>query len=166
MGRGLSKKQRFRGGARAGNVAVAAAEGPPRGDDVAATAPPPEARERGRMQVVLDAADEGIREAAAAAARGGLAPGEHVVVVVDGTSPLAPPAVRKDGARGYGVRLARRGLLADALREALPEAAAQLDAPLACGHLACLASTADGALLLCTACDLGAGPGDAAGLPS
>jgi len=68
-----------------------------------------------------------------------------VVLVMDGTSPLAglaPPTLASQGARGYVARLLARDKLADLVERFAPSVAAAMREPMACGHLGFLASTA------------------------
>jgi hypothetical protein len=87
--------------------------------------------------------------------------GEVIILVMDGTSPLAtmaPPELRAQGARGYVARLMRRTELVAALERFAPQVAAAAREPLPCGHVGFLASTARTGLLRCVTCDRGLRP--------
>lgn len=84
-----------------------------------------------------------------------------IVLVLDGTSPLAilaPAPVRAGGAGKLLAKLMDRESLIRGLKDIYPILAEALKHPSACGHLEYLATTEKGGVLLCTSCDLGLKP--------
>jgi hypothetical protein len=86
---------------------------------------------------------------------------ELVMLVIDGTSPLAvgaPPELKQAGHNGYAARLVNRSAVFTWLAEHAPSIAKQLAEPLPCGHLAFLASTKDAGAVECVTCERGLTP--------
>ena len=85
------------------------------------------------------------------------------LVVMNGTSPLAslaPPELRKGGARMYVARLMMREPIRRAFALHSADVAGRLGLPPSCDprHLQALVSTAAGGSLVCCVCDLGMDP--------
>ncbi len=83
-----------------------------------------------------------------------------VLVVLDGTSPIAPIEMRKHGKKMFGSNLVPRKILIDSIEKAEPVAAGRLAVIPECGHLQYFVSTLLGGDIRCTRCDLGMKPGD------
>ena len=87
-------------------------------------------------------------------------PESLIMLIADGTSPIAPSEIRKIGAKGVSTGVAIRSSLAEILKTN-PLFAPMLErirTPAKCGHLEFLASTRAGNLIQCTQCDLGVQP--------
>lgn len=129
-------------------------------------APPPsppasDARISADLSALTDRARDGIAAQAALRATVAAPDGDLVVLVLDGTSPLAflaPPEFRAGGGASVSARLMFRAELAARVRDRFPGLADQLAVPLPCGHLAYFVTTATGGALTCTVCELGLTP--------
>lgn len=84
---------------------------------------------------------------------------EVLVVVCDGTSPIAPAGMRQHGPKILGVDLRKREAMFDLIEKIDPEAAARLRRPPPeCGHVEVFVSTASGGETFCATCDFGLYP--------
>lgn len=93
-----------------------------------------------------------------------------LLVVLDGTSPIAPAAIRPFGKEKVGGRLLpRKAVIADfdasgmKISDAFRET---LSTPAACGHLQYFASIGAASVVQCVKCDLDVTPSDEHGEPS
>jgi hypothetical protein len=95
-------------------------------------------------------------------------PRDLVLLIVDGTSPLAPREIKQAGAKGVGLNVAIREPFAEILKldPRYVDLVRCLSVPAACGHLEFVASTADGFLIRCTQCMLGIQPDGSSGTPT
>jgi len=89
-----------------------------------------------------------------------LKPREVVIALLDSSSPLAPPELKKAGKKGYATtQLKREGLaMAMANNPLYADVVRDLNKPGACGHddhVDLFVSTQEGGLLKCAECDLG-----------
>lgn len=79
---------------------------------------------------------------------------DTILVVLDGTSPIAPLTMREHGRKMFGSNLVPRHTLIDSIKRADSEVAKRLAEPAKCGHLQYFISTALGGDIRCTVCDL------------
>ena len=79
---------------------------------------------------------------------------DTVLVVLDSTSPIAPPEMKANGQRVFGANLVNRGDLIRIVKARFPGVAEKLTTQTACGHLQYFASTIAGGVIMCTRCDL------------
>lgn len=77
-----------------------------------------------------------------------------ILVVLDGTSPIAPMSMRAQGHKVFGSNLVNRKILINAIKQANSALAKKLAEPASCGHLQYFVSTAMGGDIRCTECDL------------
>lgn len=88
-------------------------------------------------------------------------PADAIVLVVDGTSPMAPPELKKIGKKGFGVGASVRAQLAKVMAaesRVNPAIAEKIGKGQTCGregHVDVCVSVASGCLIGCAECDLG-----------
>lgn len=85
---------------------------------------------------------------------------DTILVVLDGTSPLAPQAFMIEGQKAFGSNLVDRDTMCRIVQRMDPNAAKKLAHPADCGHLQYFASTNMGGVVMCTVCDLQLKPND------
>ncbi len=103
---------------------------------------------------LLDRAEVGMLEQSAKLKNFVTPASDMVLMVLDGTSPLAPPQARKQGKAALGVRLMHRIEAVSRIRVIDKDRATELDRSSPCGHLEYFATTALGGKLSCMTCEL------------